>query len=124
MVVIPHLFPAECLTSLRRHGRLTVPFVNIATDYACIPFWEETAPDYFVIPHEKLADDFTSRGIDEKILLPAENREEPGARADGSAIRPHDIAADVGKHGIRESRRILPFSVKTAIPAAAMFLPA
>lgn len=70
VAVMPHLFPAECLTSLRRHRRLTVPFVNIATDYACIPFWEETSPDYFVIPHSDLAGDFTSRGIPENILLP------------------------------------------------------
>ena len=70
VAVMPHLFPAECLTSLRKHGMLDIPFVCVATDYACIPFWEETKPDFFVIPHTDLAEDFSSRGIPEEKLLP------------------------------------------------------
>lgn len=70
VAVMPHLFPAECLTCLRHHEILDTPFVNIATDYACIPFWEETDPDYFVIPHEELAEDFYSRKIPRDKLLP------------------------------------------------------
>lgn len=70
VAVMPHLFPAECLTSLRRRGMLDIPFVNVATDYACIPFWEETSPDYFVIPHGDLAEDFYSRNIPREKLLP------------------------------------------------------
>lgn len=70
VAVMPHLFPAECLTSLRRRGIFDIPFVNIATDYACIPFWEETKPDYFVIPHEELAEDFYSKKIPRDVLLP------------------------------------------------------
>lgn len=68
--VFPHLFPAECLTSLRASGLLDIPFVNIATDYTCIPFWEETSPDYFVIPHPDLTADFASRHIPPEKLLP------------------------------------------------------
>ena len=67
---MPHLFPAECLTSLKKHGALDIPFVCIATDYACIPFWEETNPDYFIIPHKDLAEDFYSRNIPREKLLP------------------------------------------------------
>ena len=70
VAVMPHLFPAECLTSLRKHGALNIPFICVATDYACIPFWEETKPDYFVIPHSDLAEDFYSRKIPEDKLLP------------------------------------------------------
>lgn len=70
VAVMPHLFPAECLTSLKKHGKLDIPFVCVATDYACIPFWEETKPDYFVIPHRELAEDFYSRRIPEEKLLP------------------------------------------------------
>ena len=47
-----------------------IPFICVATDYACIPFWEETRPDYFVIPHPDLAEDFYSRKIPEDKLLP------------------------------------------------------
>ena len=53
--VFPHLFPAECLTSLRKHGMTDIPFVNVATDYTCIPF---------------LAEDFSSKGIPGETLLP------------------------------------------------------
>lgn len=70
VAVMPHLFPAECLTSLRRHGLLRIPFICVATDYTCIPFWEETKPDYFVIPHPDLAEDFYSKGIPADRLLP------------------------------------------------------
>ena len=70
VAVMPHLFPAECLTSLKKHGLLHIPFICVATDYACIPFWEETKPDYFVIPHTDLAEDFYSRNIPQNKLLP------------------------------------------------------
>ncbi len=70
VAVMPHLFPAECLTSLRRHGMIDIPFICVATDYTCIPFWEETKPDYFVIPHPDLSEDFSSRKIPEDHLLP------------------------------------------------------
>lgn len=70
VVITPHLFPAECLTSLHHRKMLDTPFVNIATDYTCIPFWEETKPDYFVIPHKDLAEDFYSKKISRDILLP------------------------------------------------------
>ena len=42
----------------------------VATDYISIPFWEETNPDYFVIPSKDLVQDFVNRGIDECKLLP------------------------------------------------------
>ena len=70
IAVMPHLFPAECLTSAKKHGMTDIPFICVATDYACIPFWEETRPDYFVIPHPDLAEDFYSRKIPEDKLLP------------------------------------------------------
>ncbi|MBQ9902509.1 MAG: glycosyl transferase [Clostridia bacterium] len=70
VAVMPHLFPAECLTSLKKHGALDIPFICVATDYACIPFWEETKPDYFIIPHAGLAEDFYSRDIPKDKLLP------------------------------------------------------
>ena len=69
VAVMPHLFPAECLTSLKKRGQLDIPFICVATDYACIPFWEETKPDYFVIPHKDLAEDFYSRNIPQDKLL-------------------------------------------------------
>lgn len=70
LVLTPHLFPAQTLTSLRRSGLLNVGFIAVATDYTCIPFWEETRPDYFVIPSEDLAPEFIKKRIAPQKLLP------------------------------------------------------
>lgn len=67
-VVTTHLFAAQALTAVNKKHR--VPFIAIATDYVCIPFWEECKPDYFIIPSEDLKDDFIKKGIPEEKLLP------------------------------------------------------
>lgn len=69
-IVMPHLYPAETITYMKRRGNLSIPTVAVATDYTCIPFWEETDCDYYVIPHEDLAEEFTERGIPAEKLLP------------------------------------------------------
>ena len=67
-VVTTHLYPAETLTWMKQKGRLTIPCVAVATDYACIPFWEETNCDYYVVPHKDLIPEFASCGIPEEKL--------------------------------------------------------
>lgn len=69
-IVMPHLFPAETLTYMKRHGMVSVPTVVIGTDYTCIPFWEETECDYYIVPHVQLVDEFASRGIPREKILP------------------------------------------------------
>ena len=69
-VVTPHLYPAETLTAMKKKGWLKIPVVAIGTDYTCIPFWEETDCDYYVIPHEDLIDEFAKRGVPREKLLP------------------------------------------------------
>ena len=69
VVIMPHLFPAEILTFLKRRGKRVPKMVFIATDYSCIPFTEETDCDYFVIPSSLLKEDFIRRGIPEDKLL-------------------------------------------------------
>ena len=44
--------------------------VVIATDYTCIPFWEETKPDVFILPHIDLVKEYAHAGIPESRLLP------------------------------------------------------
>lgn len=70
VVMMPHLFPAEILTYMKRHGYKVPKMMFIATDYSCIPFTEETDCDYYVIPSPELADDFKRRNISEEKLLP------------------------------------------------------
>ncbi len=62
-IVATHLFPAETLTYMKRQGTLSIPTVAIATDYACIPFWEETECDYYILPHPDLVKEFHRHGI-------------------------------------------------------------
>ena len=70
IVVTPHLYPAETLTYMKRHHMLSVKTVAIGTDYTCIPFWEETDCDYYVIPHEDLIPEYVKRGVPAEKLLP------------------------------------------------------
>lgn len=67
-IVTTHLFAAQALTAIKKEHNIR--FVAIATDYVSIPFWEETNPDYFIIPSEDLKKDFMAKGIKEEKLLP------------------------------------------------------
>ncbi len=69
-IVMPHLFPAETLTYMKHRGTLKLPTVAIGTDYTCIPFWEETECDWYVIPHPELTEEFEVRGVPREKLLP------------------------------------------------------
>ena len=63
-----HLFPCLALTKLKKEE--PIHFINVATDYACIPFWEETNPDAFVIPSVLLREEFIKKGIRGDVILP------------------------------------------------------
>jgi processive 1,2-diacylglycerol beta-glucosyltransferase len=67
--VCPHLFPAEALTYLRKKQHLSARTYYISTDYACIPFLEETDMDAVFTPHPDLSDAFVKRGIPAELLL-------------------------------------------------------
>lgn len=69
-VIMTHLYPAEMITYLKSTGE-QLPFtLFIATDYACIPFTEETDCDQYVIPMESLKKDFLRFRIPEAKLQP------------------------------------------------------
>lgn len=70
IVIMPHLYPAETITYMKRHNMITAKTIAIGTDYTCIPFWEETDCDYYVIPHKDLAYEYIKRGVPEDKLLP------------------------------------------------------
>ena len=48
-VIMPHLYPAETITYMKRHGMKLPLTIAVMTDYTCIPFTEETECDYYVI---------------------------------------------------------------------------
>lgn len=69
-IIMPHLFPAEAVTYMMKKYRPSISTYFVATDYACIPFTEETEMDYYFIPHEDLKEEFAGRGIPEEKLIP------------------------------------------------------
>lgn len=69
-IVTPHLFPAETLTYMKRKSIPLPPTVAVATDYTCIPFFEETECDCYIIPHEDLIPEYTEKGVPEEKLFP------------------------------------------------------
>ena len=68
-VVMTHLYAAETLTYLKKQMKLP-PNLVIATDYTCIPFWEETACEAYMLPHKDLVEEYVLRGMDREILHP------------------------------------------------------
>lgn len=71
VVFMPHVFPGEILTYMKSRGIAVPRMIFISTDYACIPFTEETDCDYYIIPAKELAQDYIRRGIPEEKLIPA-----------------------------------------------------
>lgn len=69
-IVMPHLFPAEMITCMKRRNMELPPTVAIATDYTCIPFWEETQCDYYITPHPDLIAENSDRGIPAEKIYP------------------------------------------------------
>ena len=54
---------------MKRKGMKLPLTVAVMTDYTCIPFWEETDCDYYVLPHEALKKSCVRRGIPAEKLL-------------------------------------------------------
>lgn len=69
-IIMPHLYPAETLSYLKKKRVLLPPTIAVMTDYTCIPFWEETCCDYYILPHEELKGECIRRGIPEEKLVP------------------------------------------------------
>ena len=69
-ILMPHLYPAETITYMKRQGIKLPLAVAVMTDYTCIPFWEETECDYYVVAHEEMVAICVKRGIPEEKLLP------------------------------------------------------
>ena len=67
-VVTTHLFAAQALTAIKKD--YPIHFMQVATDYVSIPFWEETNPDYFIIPSKELEKDFQYKKIKPEKIVP------------------------------------------------------
>lgn len=69
VIVMPHLYPAETITKMKREGMHVPLTVAVGTDYTCIPFWEETDCDYYVVPNDKCREEFAKRGISKEKIV-------------------------------------------------------
>lgn len=63
IVIMPHLFPAEMMTSMCNNGWERPKTLFITTDYTCAPFIEETKLDAYIIPTSQLWNEFESFGV-------------------------------------------------------------
>lgn len=68
LMISTHLCASMVLTEIKKEH--PIHFINVATDYECVPFWNETNPDYFVIPSKLLMDNFMQKGIKKEIIKP------------------------------------------------------
>lgn len=67
-IVTTHIFAAQALTAIKKEHE--IHFISIATDYVCIPFFEEADADYTIIPHKELEQNFIIKGFQEEKILP------------------------------------------------------
>lgn len=67
-VICTHLFPAEALTYLKRKHALDALCCGVATDYTCIPFWEEIRMDLQFIAHPDLKKECVRRGMNAQSI--------------------------------------------------------
>ena len=52
---------------MKEKNLLSQKIVAIETDYTCIPFWEETDCDYYIIPHYELIDELQQKEFPENV---------------------------------------------------------
>lgn len=69
-VICTHLFSAQAITYITHHTDLPIKTYAVATDYTCIPFWEDCEMDAFFIPHEELLQEFKNHGVKACTLVP------------------------------------------------------
>ena len=88
---------------MKKKKLLHIPAVAVGTDYTCIPFWEETDLDYYVIPHEDLIPEYVKRGVPEEKLLPLWHSGAAGfcrnlSKEAARKTAPPDGCSDVSRH--------------------------
>lgn len=101
VVIMPHVFPAEIITNMKKRGMAVPKTVFVSTDYTCVPFTEETDCDIYITPQESLNREYEKRGISMEKLkplgIPVSRRfSEPLSREEAA----HILGLDLGKRYI------------------------
>ena len=55
---------------MKKKKLLHIPAVAVGTDYTCIPFWEETRCDHYILPHIELLEENLKKGMSAENLHP------------------------------------------------------
>lgn len=69
-LVLPHVFPSETITRIRRKYKTALQAYFIATDYGYPPFLSDTDLDAYFIPHHDLELNFAKAGLPMNKLFP------------------------------------------------------
>lgn len=69
-VIMPHVFPSEALTRIKKKHAPKIRTFFIATDYAYPLFLKDTDVDGYFIPHQDLTSEFSENGIECEKLIP------------------------------------------------------
>ena len=69
-VISAHVFSGVAITEAQKHCSRHVTTGFLATDYTCSPIAEVGQQDVYMIPDERLRDQFTAKGIDEEKIIP------------------------------------------------------
>ena len=67
-IIMPHVFPAEALTRIKRKYAPDLKTYFVATDYTYPIFLRDTEVDRYFIAHDDLADEFARNGIPKSKL--------------------------------------------------------
>lgn len=69
-VVATHMFPAMALTEMKRRGMALPLTAALATDYSCIPFFQEADCDYLLLSSALCLEEFVRHGFPREKLVP------------------------------------------------------
>ena len=68
-VIVTHIFAAQQLTYLRRHGEADLWTGGVITDYDVQPFWNETELDRIYSPSAALSEGYAEKGTPRALLV-------------------------------------------------------
>ncbi len=68
-VITTHIFGAQQLTYVKRHGLTDVWMGGVVTDYDVQPFWNETELDTVFVPEEAFIDGYARKGVRRETLV-------------------------------------------------------
>ena len=70
IVITTHPFAAEIITSLKTHGVVDIPVINIVTDFAVHQAYISDGVDAYIVSSREMVDDMVKRGVERVKVYP------------------------------------------------------